>query len=98
MIGTHYFESHVTIDPPGPFSEGLFEFLCKEQKFRVAQLYKKNGEKNDTDAFCTGHGATYQHLFERMKALVSALSEAGFTVRRYKIEAVLFDSKQGDTL
>lgn len=98
MNNVHYYESHVTIDPLQAEDALRFETICSANDFRVASLLKQNGEPSNLDAFCSGRSDTYSELLSRMSQLVNQLKEQSFTVRRYKIEAVLFDSKHGDKL
>lgn len=93
---TKYYECHLTIDPVEGERLNLFECTCSTYKFKVAKLLMQKGELNDKDAFCTGHSKEYSDIFQRMTWLNCHLLELGFTVRRYKIEAVIFDSRAGD--
>ncbi len=98
---TKYYECHVTIDPI-PEHETTrreeFERLCGGVGFKPAKLIKVTGVANDKDAFCTGHARDYSDIFSKMWRLVTELRLSEFNVRRYKIEAVIFDSRSGDTL
>jgi hypothetical protein len=97
-----YYEAHVTIEPV--FEERLeaFKEICASANFKVAKLLmqKKPNEAPETskkDSFCTGHDKDGQTLMRRMEHVVKYLREAKFEVLRYKIEAVVFDSRSGDT-
>jgi hypothetical protein len=99
----HYYEAHVTIDPV--FDDRLEEFgrLCQEQGFRVAELLMKK-RKQDTeqrsskDSFCTGTDHSLEDLQDRMVRLLHSLRSHNFTVRRYKIESTVLDSRYEATL
>lgn len=97
------YESHVTIEPV--FGERLEQFksICSDYRFRVAKLLLQKRE-NETatrsmnDSFCTGHSSTQEDLTQRMMLLCKALIASGFKVWRYKIEAVVLDSRTKDVL
>lgn len=85
-----YFEAHVTIDPVD--EEGDLRTLAKNRGFRVAELLmKKTLDKSRLDDFMTGRGKDYEDLLARTQDLVVDLQEAGFNVRRYKLENTLLD-------
>jgi hypothetical protein len=93
-----YYECHVTIDPV--FGERLDAFadLCRAEQFRPAKLLMQKQREatptvSDKDTFATGHGREYADIAGRMNRLVEASNAAGFFVRRYKIEAVVFDQR-----
>jgi hypothetical protein len=95
----HYFESHVTTDPVSEDDLEDFQEICARHMFKVAELIKQNGTPSDRDAFCSGRSYNYSELLLRMARLVHELnSNARFNVRRFKVEAVLFDSKCQDSL
>lgn len=94
-----YYEAHVTIEPLWRQSDILrFESLVNEFKFKAATLLMRkerltNLERSDKDAFCTGHGKEFSEVHNRTLALVEFLKSSGFSVWRYKIEAILLDVK-----
>lgn len=97
-MGPLYFESHITIEPV--FDDNLQRFakICGAYGFRVADLLMKKRtdqtpERSEFDSFCTGRSDKLDDLKTRMTNLVSDLKTQGFTVWRYKIENVIFDSK-----
>lgn len=45
--------------------------------------------------YLTSHGATYDHLYGRMKAASEALQSLGVEVVREKIEHIVYDTKTG---
>lgn len=89
-----YYECHITIDPV--FDERLEQFtnLCSQEKFKVAKLFMQKGVPSSLDSFCTGHDNDYQRMHKRMSSLVALLGGNQFVVRRYKIEAVIFDTRR----
>jgi hypothetical protein len=95
-----YYESHITIDPV--YYEDLEEFkrLAAKYNFRVAELLmSKGGEKgvpSTQDSFCTSRSKDYTKITNDTIAMVAALQQVGFHVRRYKIEDTLVDSKIED--
>jgi len=92
------YECHITIDPIIPTAEmhKLIE-LCDKAKFKVAKLLKEVGFPSNLDQFMTGHGNEFNELHGRMRLLCLLLKEAGFVIRRYKIEEILVDSRLGDS-
>lgn len=90
----HYYECHVTVDPV--FGEDLerFKRVCAAPNigFKVAKLLMEKGPSTK-DSFCTGHSHTYEDMRRRMETCVDSLRTHGFNVRRYKIEAVVFDTR-----
>ncbi len=95
------FECHITTEyvaPDDPSHDRLRDMTSALQ-FRLASLHMSKGGKNvlsDYDTFMTGHSDTKQDIMNRMKWLVRDLNGNGFKVTRYKIEEVLFDSRNGD--
>jgi hypothetical protein len=96
------YECHVTTNYVAPATE-LYEKLCEiaiMHGFKVARLYKWNKEHSDLDTFMTAHDKSEFPfaIHVKMTELVNSLTENNFTVTRYKIEEILFDSKRGDKL
>jgi hypothetical protein len=89
-----YYESHVTIDPTDVV--GKLERIATDYKFKLAKLYMDKGGVNQSgiDMFMTGHGTLLPDLIERMESLIRDLQFNGYKVRRYKIEAVIIDSRK----
>jgi len=99
----HYYEAHVTIEPVFGDTHEVFRRIAKAYKFHVATLLmQKRKEETPTmsknDAFCTGRSVSYSDMKDRMLALVSTLTKAGFLVHRYKIESTLLDSRHDDSI
>jgi hypothetical protein len=93
-----YYESHVTVEPV--FDEKLCELqnICSTLGFKVADLFMKKrqndtAERSQYDTFCTGRSHNVEDLKEKMFLLVSSLRGHAFKVWRYKIEAVIIDSR-----
>lgn len=94
-----YFESHVTIEPVFDARLWAFQKVAGDHQFRVAELLMQKRsddvpEASRKDAFCTGRGDDYNELETRMLDLVRDLRVCEFEVLRYKVEAVVFDSKR----
>jgi hypothetical protein len=91
-----YYECHITIDPVVGEQLDKVNTLAATSGFKVANLMKATGEPNDKDAFMTAHAAPngLVDLRTRMANLVASLLLAGFIVRRFKIEAVIEDSRK----
>ena len=100
-----YYECHITIDPVFGERLDLFKEVCKDYRFRVAELLMRKGipqteqqmlallEPSKLDSFCTTRGNDYQEVEDRTMAAVNSLERNGFTIRRYKIEATLLDKR-----
>lgn len=95
------YESHVTVEPI--FEDRLIEFknICLEYKFRVAKLLLQNRAnstpiRSNSDAFCTSHDLNQTELCNRMLNLCLHLKSSNYKVWRYKIEAVIIDSRTKD--
>lgn len=95
------YECHITIDPVFDERREAVEKLSASFSFKLAKLVMiKEGRtlENDKDTFMTGHAVSLRGLKTRMKLLCLALIQAGFVVRRYKIEEILIDSRTNDYL
>lgn len=87
-----YFEAHVTIDPVDEERDGELREIALKHRFRVAELLmKKSLKKSELDDFMTGRSDSYDNIHDRTMSLVYHLTEAGYNVRRYKIENTLLD-------
>jgi hypothetical protein len=92
-----YYEVHVTITPPKPSEVEHLSMLASKYGFRMAKLFKlSDGSSNDKDAFFT-YRSTPGELFEQVRSkmlhFVGELAMELFTVKRYKIEDTLLDTK-----
>lgn len=93
------YETHVTIDPCSDERElSLFTLVSQRHGFRVADLLKRSGARSDKDEFCTAHDYTEAEARARVRAVVTELKDKGFTLRRWKIELIVADSRKGDFL
>lgn len=91
------YECHITIDPVLDDAKfGELEWTCHLSKFRVARLIKVTGEESKRDQFMTGHGVTQDELSVRAIELIKRLQKEGYTIKRYKIELIVVDSRTGD--
>lgn len=98
-----YYESHITLDPV--FDERLVEArkICLKHGFRVAELLMQkrredSPEQSKYDTFASSRSETEFSLKHRMINCIDELKEHRFTLRRYKIEHVVLDSRSGDVL
>lgn len=93
-----YYEIHVTLDPV--FDERL-EALAKvaePRHFRVADLLMQKRsddtpERSKYDSFLTARADSYDEARRMLNMMELALVMNGFTRRRSKIEAVVFDER-----
>lgn len=91
-----YYESHVTVEPV--FGERLEDFkqIASFHGFKVAKLLmEKDGDLivSQRDSFCTGHSKHYLDIHNRMTSLCNELESKNFILKRYKVEAVVFDKR-----
>lgn len=88
------YEVHLTIDPVFlPARLETLEMLAREWRFAVARLYKMDNEPSRKDSFMTGRFATLQEAFDFGNGLRELCETAGFPVRRFKIEQILYDRR-----
>lgn len=102
-MNIHYYECHVTIEPVLDDRLGVAEHIAKKHGFRMAKLLMKKKDedteaRSDKDSFMTGTSKSYASLGLDMAALIRELKLHNFKVWRYKIEAILLDSKIEDHL
>ena len=95
---TKYFECHITIEPVFAEQLLLFQEICGEYGFRVADLFMQRDredtpERSSKDTFCTGRDKDYRGIEVRMHRLVAQLRDHDFDVWRQKIEAVVLDER-----
>ena len=98
-----YYESHVTIEPVDEDGRAKIEEIIKPSGFKLAKLLmqKRNvdtPERSKYDTFCTGHSTDVQDIMNMMVGCIWCLQQAGFKVWRYKIESVIIDSRNEDSL
>lgn len=95
------FECHITIDPLTAEEFLAVAESCQLFNFKIAKLPMQNRatgtvERSMYDTFMTGHAEVYNDLETRMIELCFALHQFGIKVRRYKIEAIITDSRIRD--
>ena len=88
-----YYECHVTLDPVPEVVRDYVTNICSRYGFKLAKLLMQKGGPSDIDTFCTAHDTEYEPLLVNMIKLIKALQRLGYTVRRYKIEDTLLDSR-----
>lgn len=89
-----YYESHITIEPVEDERLDLFKDICQRWNFKVANLLmQKTLNKSNLDSFCTGKDKNFTMMKARMNYVLDELKNRNFNVYRYKIEAILLDSK-----
>lgn len=98
-----YYESHITIEPTDENGREDIEKIAGQFNFKLAKLLMQKRsvdtpERSKYDTFCTGHGTDQQDILNRMKACIMWLKIHGFKVWRYKIECVIIDSRNEDSL
>lgn len=86
------YEAHIALSADVvSVSEGLAK-LCKSFMFRYpAQMQTLHS----TEVILTGNSDGYEILEFRMHKLMDELVRSGYTIARYKIEAILLDVRPG---
>jgi len=97
----YYYEAHITIDPVFDKEREYAEALANEYGFKLAKLIMRKREADQErpaqdDTFMTGHSLDFTDIQSRTIDLCSTLRYSGFTVRRYKVEDTLVDSRFKD--
>ena len=95
-----YFEAHVTLDPVLD-TERRKDLVSISENFgfKVAKLLMEKGGKESTlDSFTTAHSKSLLDITTRVLGIVKCLQLNNFTVRRYKIEDTVLDSRTTDCL
>lgn len=88
------FECHITIDPViDPYKIKRLEELTKICNFRVAQLYKRNGQKAIDDCFMSSRNVHLSALRAQANILISYLVAENYGLRRCKFEEILEDKR-----
>lgn len=91
-----YYEAHITIDPVPEDQREHVQMAADPVKFRLAKLLMDKGVPSRLDTFLTGHGTDLADIKRRTRELVESLQVMGYTVRRYKIEDTILDSRHSD--
>lgn len=91
-----YFESHITIDPVPEVLRSFAQRCASKYNFKLAKLLMDKGVDSPLDTFMTAHSRSRSDIIERTKLMVLDLQQAGFIVRRYKIEDTVVDSRSAD--
>lgn len=94
-----YYEAHVTIDPVFGVTRYQVECLARVHGFKLAKLVMmKDGSEHTEDAFMTARSKQLDTIKFVTAGVIDDLKHAGFTVRRWKIEDTLYDSRSGDAI
>lgn len=98
-----YFEAHITLAPVFGEAREALKMLGSNHGFRVADLLMRRARggaavPSQDDSFMTARSVDYSDIVERTRSMVQALRACGYSVRRYKVENTLVDSKakEGD--
>lgn len=97
-----YYEAHVTIDPPATaFDRDVVKLVAEQNEFRIAKLFMRKDsvdKPHEDDTFMTMSSTDLDRVKLQTLALVACLKGESFTVKRYKIEGTIIDSRNWDTL
>lgn len=94
-----YFEAHITIEPTTDrIKAHMLEQLCSEHGFKTSSLLDhESGDRRMDFANGRVEGAEGEAGAARLRtsgnALVLALAANGFAPRRFKVEAIVYDTK-----
>jgi hypothetical protein len=95
-----YYEVHLTFDPL-VWQTDLYWNVIKaldKHHFRLASLTMASGEPHGENSFASSIGYELDEIKVRTAVLVKTLQGLGLTVRRYKIEDTVLDSRMSDAL
>lgn len=96
MIDIIYYESHITIDPLKEEIKEEIEKIARSYKFKIANLLMDKGIPSQLDSFMTGIDKERSNLENRTIELLLNLKKYNINIRRYKIEAIILDSRHDD--
>lgn len=100
----YYYECHITIEPifeDDSYCLATVKSIAASYGFKLVELLMQKRstdtpERSKNDTFMTSHGKELLDLTYRMLNCCKELQAAGFTVFRYKIEDIVFDSRIKD--
>ncbi len=94
IAGVIYYECHITVEPVEGERLNKFKEISQKWNFKVANLLmQKTKDPSKLDSFCTGKDKIYFYMENRMNKMLEDLKKENFNIFRYKIEAILVDSK-----
>lgn len=94
-----YFEGHITLEPTkGPAELELLESIVAKYDMRVSTFLMVKNDSSKPDAFVSCRGVSYARLVWQIFQAVSDLKEAGFVIKRVKMEDTLYDTNRGDPM
>ena len=100
---TKLFEAHITIEPVFDDRLDIVKMVAGKWNFKVAELLmvknrQDTPQRSNKDSFMTGHSNSYKILEAAIKAICNELHQAEVKVWRYKIEEIVLDSRNSDSL
>lgn len=93
-----YYEAHITIEPTTDrLKAAMLETLCAERGFKTSSLLDhESGDRRMDFVNGRAEGAEGEAGAARLriagKQLIIALLDHGFAPRRFKVEAIVYDS------
>lgn len=93
----HYYEAHIELAPINQADMKLLEDDLRELQFDLVDLVAIRRE-DDLNLITTYHSTKLPELKEVVRGAVKRLKQWGYTVKRYKIESTVLDSKHDDSL
>lgn len=95
-----YYEGHITLEPfeVGNYGylEASMEAACAMFDMRLSTFAMFKDDQAQPDAFVSLRSDTYVDMCDRIGAAVTYLKDKGHTIKRYKIEDILMDSRRQD--
>lgn len=91
-----YFEGHITLEPPKPEQQLDLDIICRRYNMRLSTFALIKDDSPTPDAFISCRNESYTGMVVVIHAALCDLFNAGFSVKRVKIEDTLYDTKHGD--
>ena len=94
------YEMHCTFDPVPELIRKDVEWIAGIHGFHLAKLLMDKGVPSQLDTFMTAHGDEYTACENKIISLAEDLNNhfPFMKLRRYKVERIEMDSRQGDKL
>ncbi len=110
-VQNHYFETHIIVEIESLIGLDKDEAEARKNKIETAKVLARgnaywysvmgdddSNEESFGDMVFTTRDKSLVRTRERMKDLADEFKKKGFKVKRMKIEAAIFDTKEGDVL
>jgi hypothetical protein len=81
------FEAHISVAPLQTHQTTWFQDFCQEHQCKAILIVLSRGDSPLQPMSCSRHQGTLQSVMQEVKQLAEAMQNAGFEVKRIKIEA-----------